>query len=190
MTKTEPDESILEATVINFANITRHLILFLAFLTQGVAVSVAQQGNQQAFPPCSNTNLSGGYGFIVNGTTPRSGPYSYVGRFVADGKGGLTGRGAQAVNGLISRPTFTGTYTVKADCTGVAKLKFDYGGEANLELIIVDDGKTVDIMVADPNGQVGENEVGTATRQFNPIQQASGSLKSPRRSARPVLSAR
>jgi hypothetical protein len=155
--------------VINFSNITRHLILFLAFLTQGAAVSVAQQETQQAFPPCSNANLSGGYGFIVNGSTPRSGPYSYVGRFVADGKGSVTGGGAQAVNGVISRPKFTGTYTVKADCTGVANLKFDFGGEATLELIIVDDGKTVDIIVAGPDGKGGENEVGTATRQFNPI---------------------
>lgn len=180
----------LEVTVVNFSNITRHLILFLAFLTLGAAVSVAQQETQQAFPPCSNANLSGGYGFIVNGSTPRSGPYSYVGRFVADSKGGVTGRGAQAVNGVISHPTFTGTYTIKADCTGVANLKFDFGGEATLELIIVDDGKTVDMIVADPNVKAGENEVGTATRQFNSTQQESGSLKAPRRSARPVLSAR
>lgn len=176
--------------MINFSNITRHLILLLAFLIQGAAVSVAQQETQQAFPPCSNASLSGGYGFIVNGIAPHAGPYSYVGRFVADGKGGVTGRGAQAVNGEISRPTFTGTYTIKADCTGVANLKFDFGGEAPLELIIVDDGKTVDIMVAGANGTGGENEVGTATRQFKPIQQASGSLKSPRKSARPVISAR
>jgi hypothetical protein len=176
--------------MINFSNITRHLILFLAFLTQGVAVSVAQQENQQAFPPCSNANLSGGYGFIVNGIAPHSGPYSFVGRFVADGKGVVTGSGAQSVSGDISRPKFTGTYTIKADCTGVAKLKFDFGGEADLELIIVDDGKTVDMIVAPPDGQGGQNEVGTATRQFTPTQQASGSTKSSRRFARPAMPAR
>lgn len=176
--------------MIHFSNITRHLILFLTFLTQGAAVSVAQQETQQAFPPCSNASLSGGYGFIVNGIAPRAGPYSYVGRFVADGKGGVTGRGAQAVSGEISRPTFTGTYTIRADCTGVANLKFDFGGEAPLELIIVDDGKTVDIIVAGADGKGGENEVGTATRQFTSTQQASGSTKSPRRSARAIMSAR
>jgi hypothetical protein len=179
----------LEATVINFSNITRHLILFLAFLTQGAAVSVAQQETQQAFPPCSNASLSGGYGFIVNGIAPHAGPYSLVGRFVADGKGVVTGSGAQSVSGDISHPKFTGTYTIKADCTGVAKLKFDFGGEADLELIIVDDGKTVDMIVAPPDGQ-GQNEVGTATRQFTPTQQASGSTRSPRRSARPAMPAR
>lgn len=175
--------------MINFSNIPRHLILFLAFLTQGAAVSVAQHDTQQVFPPCSNASLSGGYGFIVNGIAPHAGPYSYVGRFVADGKGGLTGSGAQAVSGEISHPKISGTYTVNADCTGIANLNFDFGGTAPLEFIIVDDGKTVDIIVAGADGK-GENEVGTATRQFNPIQPASRSVKSPRRPSRPVLSAR
>lgn len=154
----------------NFSNVTRRLILFLALLIQGAAVSWAQQDTQQAFPRCSNANLSGGYGFIVNGTTANAEAYSLVGRFAADGKGGVTGGGAQAVNGVISRPTFTGTYTVNADCTGTTNLTFDYGGSAPLEFIIVDDGKTVDIIVAGANGGLGQNEVGTATRQFNKAQ--------------------
>ena len=151
----------------NFSSMTRHLILFLALLSQGTAVSVAQQDTQQAAPRCSNANLSGGYGFSVNGTTANAEHYSLVGRFVADGKGGVTGVSTQSVNGAISRPSFTGTYTVNADCTGTANLTFDYGGTAPLNFIIVDDGKSVDIISAGTSGSQGDNEVGTATRQFN-----------------------
>jgi len=145
-----------------------HLLLFV-LLSQGVAVSMAQQEqeSQHDAPRCSNSSLSGGYGFTVNGTNPTSGPYSLVGRFVADGQGVVTGSGAQAVNGSISRPTFTGTYTINPDCTGTANLTFDFGGTAPLDFVIVDDGKQVEIIVAGANGVRGENEVGTATRQFN-----------------------
>jgi hypothetical protein len=160
----------------DLSNMTRNIILFLALLTQGAAVSLAQQETQETFPKCSNANLSGGYGYMVNGTTTNAEQYSLVGRFVADGKGGLKGGGAQAVNGVISRPTFIGTYTVNANCAGTANLTFDYGGSAPLEFIIVDDGKTVDIMVAGVNGNQGQNEVGTATRQFNRPQASLKSL--------------
>lgn len=151
----------------DFSNVTRNLILFLALLIQGAAVSLAQQDTQKTLPHCSNANLGGGYGYMVNGTTSNAEQYSLVGRFVADGKGVVKGGGVQAVNGVISRPTFTGTYTVNANCTGTANLTFDFGGSAPLEFIIVDDGKTVDIIVAGANGGQGQNEVGTATRQFN-----------------------
>ncbi len=160
--------TLLETTLIKYSNVTRQIILLSAFLTQGAAVSSAQQQDtQQAFPRCSKISLSGGYGFSVNGTTMNLEQYSLVGRFVADGKGGVTGTTVQAVNGTISRPAFTGTYTVNADCTGTANLLFDLGGTAPLEFIIVDDGKTVDIIVAGANGANGENEIGTATRQFS-----------------------
>lgn len=156
----------LEAIVTDFSNVTRTFILFLALLIQGGAMSLAQQPDQNAFSRCSNTNLIGGYGFTVTGTTTNLEQYSLVGRFVADGRGGVTGTSIQAVNGVISRPAFTGTYTVNPDCSGTATLTFDYGGAAPLEFIIVDDGKTVTIIVAGENGGHGQNEVGTATRQF------------------------
>jgi len=151
----------------DFSNVTRNFILFLALLTQGAAVSLAQQDTQNTSSNCSNANLSGGYGYTVNGTSASAQPYSLVGRFVADGKGGVTGSGVEAFDGVISRPTFTGTYVVNANCTGTANLTFNSGGSAPLEFIIVDDGKTVDIIVAVPNGDQEPNEVGTATRQFN-----------------------
>lgn len=151
----------------NFSSMKRHLILFLALLGQGTAISFAQLDIQHAAPHCSKASLRGGYGFSVNGTTGNAEHYSLVGRFVANGKGGVTGVSTQSVNGSISRPSFTGTYTVNANCTGTATLTFDFGGTAPLDFIIVDDGKSIEIIVSGANGSHGDNEVGTATRQFN-----------------------
>lgn len=152
--------------MINFARVMRHATLALILVFPGGALAVAQEPNQISVPRCSNNNLSGGYGFTITGTTTNLNQYSLVGRFVSDGKGSVTGTTVQAVNGSISRPAFTGTYTVNSDCTGTASLTFDYGGTAPLEFVIVDDGKTVTIIVAGENGSGGQNEVGTATRQF------------------------
>jgi hypothetical protein len=87
--------------------------------------------------------------------------------FKLDGRGNFSGTSTESVNGAIDRPTFTGTYTVKPDCTGSALLTFNDGGTAPLDFIIEDDGKQVAIIVAGENGSNGENETGTAVRQFN-----------------------
>ncbi len=150
----------------NFSSMKRYLILVLAFLVQGVAVSTAQRKTHQAAPHCSNSSLSGGYGFSVNGVSGGGQHYSLVGRFVADGKGVVIGTSVQSINGAISRPSFTGTYRVDTDCTGTATLTFDFG-VAPLDFIIVDDGKSVQMIVAGANGSHGDNEVGTAIKQFN-----------------------
>lgn len=154
----------------NFWSTMRHLILFLALLNQVAAVSAAQKDTQQAAPSCSNANLSGGYGFSVSGTPANGGQYSLVGRFVANGKGGVAGVSTQSVNGMISRPSFTATYTVNADCTGTTSLTFDFGLTTSLDFIIVDDGKSVYIISSGASGSQGANEIGTATRQFNRLQ--------------------
>ncbi|MBN9615197.1 MAG: hypothetical protein BGO25_03540 [Acidobacteriales bacterium 59-55] len=154
----------------NFSTATRQLILFLIFLSQAVVISVAQQDTQQAAPHCSNSSLNGGYGFSVNGITAGGLQYSLVGRFVADGKGGVTGTSTQSVAGAISRPTFTAKYTVNADCTGTTDITFDFGLTTPLDFIITDDGKSVYIISAGATGSQGDNETGTATRQFNKLQ--------------------
>lgn len=151
----------------NFLSKTRYLIFLMALLSQGAVVSMAQQDTQQAAPRCSNANLTGGYGFNVSGIAANGVQYSLVGRFVADGKGGVTGTSTQSVNGAISRPTFTATYTVNADCTGTTNITFDFGLTTPLDFIIVDDGKSVYIISAGASGSQGDNETGTATRQFN-----------------------
>jgi len=142
--------------------ITKLFLLCLPILS--VSMLMAQTNNQ--FPTCTNKNLEGAFGFKINGTNPVYGPYSFVGRFVADGKGNVTGKGIQSVAGEISSPVFTATYTVEADCTGEAVLEFSGGGTAPLQFVIEADGTQVSIIAAGADGPGAVNEVGTATKQF------------------------
>ena len=87
-------------------------------------------------------------------------PYALVGRFSADGAGSFKGAGTESVNGDIARVAFSGTYTVDADCTGAAKLRFAHDGLANLAFIIVDNGNQLQIIVSDQ----GTLETGTAIK--------------------------
>lgn len=143
-------------------NYSRRIFLSLSLLTLWTTGTCLAQMRHQ----CDIRNLFGAYGFSINGSNPAVGPYSYVGRFEADGNGHVTGKGVQSVNGHIARPAFTGAYKVGSDCTGEAILSFDKGGTATLQFVIEADGNQVSIIVAGPSGPHGENEVGTATKQF------------------------
>ena len=124
-------------------NPSQRIIIMIILLIGPVVVGHAQQE-----PRCDNRNLTGAFGFKINGSNPAVGPYSFVGRFVADGKGNVTGGGIQSVNGDISRPTFTGAYAVETDCTGEVVLSFSGGGSAILQFVIEADGTQVAIIVA------------------------------------------
>jgi hypothetical protein len=138
----------------------RFMLLFLLLIGPAVFAHAQQESR------CDNRNLTGAFGFKINGSNPAVGPYSFVGRFVADGKGNVTGGGIQSVNGDISRPSFTGAYAVETDCTGEVVLAFSGGGTATLQFVIEADGTQVAIIVAGLSGPGGENEVGSATKQF------------------------
>jgi hypothetical protein len=75
---------------------------------------------------CSNLSLQGtfaytGTGFVV---TPAviAGPFAEVGTQTFDGTGGTTTTFTASQNGNIFQTTFTGTYTMNADCTGTITL--------------------------------------------------------------------
>lgn len=79
-----------------------------------VAVLIAATGTASA--SCSNSNLDGTYGFTVRNAIN---PLASIGTFTADGAGNITsGQVTQSNNGTISSVTFSGTYTIKNDCTG------------------------------------------------------------------------
>lgn len=139
---------------------SRSMYAFLAL------IGTATFAHAQQEPRCDNRNLAGAFGFRINGSNPAVGPYSFVGRFVADGHGNVTGQGIQSVNGVISRPSFTGAYAIETDCTGETVLSFSGGGTAALQFVLEADGTQVAIIVAGLSGPGGENEVGSATKQF------------------------
>jgi len=45
-------------------------------------------------------------------------PLAQVNRIVADGTGNISGTGTAVVNGVVTNPVITATYTVDSDCNG------------------------------------------------------------------------
>ena len=85
---------------------------------------------------CSTETLRGAYGFFVQATIlPAGTPRSILGRFVFDGRGNFTVSLTINDNGVVTRPTDFGTYTVSADCTGKI---FILGGTGTVEIVLVE----------------------------------------------------
>jgi len=81
---------------------------------------------------CSLANSSGQYGFTLTGvlilpTGPV--PIAAVGRASLDATGIANGTESRSVGGEFADETFTGTYSVNADCTGTATINFYESGQ-------------------------------------------------------------
>ena len=105
-----------------------HSMLFGAiFLAALAGITPAAQAAQ-----CSQAGSAGAYGFTLNGVVilPTGGvPIAAVGRAQLDAAGNVSGTESRSVGGGFADETFTGTYTVNADCTGTATLKFYESGQ-------------------------------------------------------------
>lgn len=81
-----------------------------------VAALPAQAGQ------CSNANVSGSYGYTTSGfvaiPTGAFVPVAAAGRIVFDRQGNVSGTQTRVVAGSSLDETYSGTYTVNADCTG------------------------------------------------------------------------
>ena len=100
---------------------------------------------------CTNANLSGHYGFAFSGfQVQHSGsvPFNGAGSAVADGEsptGHLAATFADSVNGSSSggiNETYTATYTVNSDCTGLLTATPGSGGD-NFAFVIVNGGAEI-----------------------------------------------
>ena len=87
----------------------------LALSPAAWAQSSATEPNSQ--DQCSPATLNGTYMSEQRGTLIGL-PYTQVNRIVSDGDGNVTGSGTSSLNGVISFPVITATYTVNSDCTG------------------------------------------------------------------------
>jgi len=112
---------------------------------------------------CSNATLKGDYGFIITGSAPSGPPpaplQQIIGVSIAryDGAGNTTG--SDNVHGSITGFTApdrqgTGTYLIKADCTGVGTLSNPGQPPLELRFVVVDNGKEVRIAVTSPGVMV------------------------------------
>lgn len=82
---------------------------------------------------CSLAKSAGDYGFTINGVLiiPDVGPVpiAAVGRAKLEADGTTSGTEARNVGGGFANETFTGTFTINADCTGIVTLNFYEAGE-------------------------------------------------------------
>jgi len=81
---------------------------------------------------CSFGSSAGGYGFTLSGVVilPTGAvPIAAVGRANLDAAGNVSGTESRSVGGGFADETFTGTYSVNADCTGTTTLRFYESGQ-------------------------------------------------------------
>lgn len=121
----------------------------LGMLAVGVGLlgvlSGCDGGDSEAQSGCSVATLKGAYlyaldGFIISGdTASQRTPFAQSGREIFHGDGTMSGVGTGNFNGVLAHLTYTGTYTVGADCTG-SVIFTDNGGAVSHYDIAIEDG--------------------------------------------------
>jgi len=110
---------------------------------------------------CSDGSLEGAYGFRLTGTnTALNRLFAIVGRISFDGAGALKVNATQSFQGKVMRVPLEGKYTVRADCSGTAKLAAPDGSAVSLDFVIVNGGRGIEFISADD----GTVESGSATK--------------------------
>ena len=102
---------------------------------------------------CSNATLKGTYLFAQNGVEIKGNdqrPFAIAGYDVFDGNGEVKGLASGNSNGEVFRKEpFTGTYTVKANCTGT--VTFTGGAAASQgDIFVAPDGSKFAFVRTDP----------------------------------------
>lgn len=133
----------------------------LAFNRHASIVPQAQAEENQA---CTDHTLVGRYGFTGNGFITNSNtlpapisafvPIADVGNFVSDGQGNVSGSDTISSGGQIIPRTFTGTYTLDANCAGTVALQFNSGLAVDVAIVLDNRGHEVRALQTNPQGAV------------------------------------
>ena len=104
---------------------------------------------------CSKATLKGTYLFAQNGVEIKGNseqrPFALAGYDVFDGQGGVKGVASGNFNGEVFRKDpFTGTYTVKANCTGTVTFRGVGGATTHGDIFIAPDGSKFAFVGTDP----------------------------------------
>jgi hypothetical protein len=120
-----------------------------------LAVLVVAMGSASA--ACSNSNLNGTYGFTVRNSVN---PLASIGTFTADGAGNITsGQVTQSNNGADSSVTFSGTYTIRNDCTGTISTTDSSSNLRNYFAVLSGAQKgSVALLENDPSGLIASGD--------------------------------
>ena len=133
--------------------------ILVAVVATLVISSLATHASAQG--RCNNASLLGSYAFQVDGTNI-NGPFAAVGKNSYDGNGHLKGVITISSNGVIIPATYTGTYTLNADCTGIKSAALDIGLTVNFSFVVDSNLRGIRMIVTDPGFTVS----GTARKLF------------------------
>jgi hypothetical protein len=92
---------------------------------------------------CTSGVAEGRYGYTFNGTIVGVGTTTAVGVLTVDSLGNLSFADTQSINGQVNRRTFTGTYTINADCTGRAVFSTGLTGD----FVLTDQGREIRVII-------------------------------------------
>ena len=117
-----------------------------------VGAGYAKDENASSRAKCSVATLKGTYLFAQNGVRIKNNdqrPFALAGYDVFDGQGEVKGVDSGNFNGEVFRnDRFTGTYTVKANCTGT--VTFRDGAAIHGDIFIAPDGSKFAFVRTDP----------------------------------------
>lgn len=133
------------------------LLVIAGFAALTGSMTIKLHANPQV---CTAAILRGGYGAGTTGLINSSSnpnditigtfvPFAEAVHFVFDGQGNVSGSSTADYGGSIFPVTFTGTYTVKPDCTGSLTADAGSSGIIHRDLVIVDGGKEVEFVSTD-----------------------------------------
>src|SRR5829696_1397644 len=127
------------------------LVVGAAALTN-VGAGYAKNEDASSRAKCSEATLKGTYLFAQNGVEIKGNdqrPFAIAGYDVFDGNGEVKGVDSGNFNGEVFRnDRFTGTYTVKANCTGT--VTFRDGDAIHGDIFIAPDGSKFAFVRTDP----------------------------------------
>jgi len=122
-------------------------ILLLAGLAP--SLSAEDHGRQ-----CSYNSVAGTFGYAVTGTRNGVGPVAGAGQLTFHRDGSITdGKQTVSFNGVIADETYSGTYTVEADCSGSFTVVVQSPiapRTSTVNLVWVSDGNAAKAIFADP----------------------------------------
>lgn len=117
-------------------------VVVLGMLFVGMVASVKAEGQ------CSAASLNGAYAVSRQGTLltsvlglPAPAPWGEVALADFDGAGSFAGKATVNIGGIALSATFTGTYTIKPDCTGTITVHPNVPVTINESIIVLKGGQ-------------------------------------------------
>ena len=128
----------------------------------GFALLLGSCFSVYASASCTNATLVGNYGFTITGVNSSGSLSAAVGQLSANGKGKFTGIFTNSDAGVISsNAALTGTYAIRANCTGTATITPSGGTASIFSLVVVSSGGQFELT----DTKAGSSEYGYAMAQ-------------------------